>query len=113
MTDRDKQPLPTTAIPEWIVIGADGTTGGTATAEDRQLAERGGVLLAQDPQFVALPHPVLRRVEVNTGVDASKSGRLCLRYDVEGETPQEFWPHWGKADKISWASGQISVARLP
>ena len=127
MSDSDKKATvpqtPTTATPEpttstttvpaveWMVIGVDGTPGGTATPEDHQLAERGAALLAQDPHYQALVSPVLCRVEVNTGVASTDAGHLCLRYDVTGGTPQEFWPHWGKADKVNWKSGQISVSR--
>ena len=97
--------------PEWIVIGADGTPGGTATPEDHQLAERGAALLAQDAHFQALVAPVLSRIEVNAGVASTDAGHLCLRYDVTGGTPQEFWPHWGKTDKVSWESGHVSVIK--
>ena len=102
-------PTPTAPAPEWTVIGADGTPGGTATPEDQQLAERGAALLAQDAHFQALVSPVLCRVEVNAGMASTDAGHLCLRYDVTGGKPQEFWPHWGKADKVNWKSGQISV----
>ena len=105
---------PTGPVPavEWIVvIRADGTPGGAATPEDHQLAERGAALLAQDPHYQALVSPVLCRVEVNAGVASTDAGHLCLRYDVTGAAPQEFWPHWGKTDRVSWKSGQISVSR--
>ena len=106
---------PNTTVPavEWIVIGADGTPGSNASAEDNQLAERGAALLAQDPHYQALVSPVLSRVEVNAGVASTDAGHLCLRYDVTGGTPQEFWPHWGKTDRVSWKSGQISVVKVP
>ena len=97
--------------PEWIVIGADGTLGGAATPEDHQLAERGAALLAQDPHYQALVSPVLCRIEVNAGVASTDAGHLCLRYDVTGGTPQEFWPHWGKTDKVSRATMLVSGSR--
>ncbi|GGJ86942.1 hypothetical protein [Deinococcus aquiradiocola] len=93
----------------WMVTQADGTPGGTPTDEEREIVTKAHALLQADPHFQALPSPALSRVEMNRGVPCSESGCLYLRYEVPGQTPQEFWPHWGKADKVSWKSGQVSV----
>jgi hypothetical protein len=96
-------------VPTWQIIGADGTPGGDPTPEDRQLLERAQALLQADADFQKLSGATLSRVEVNRGMHPTDSGHLYLRYDVTGGTPQEFWPHWGKADRVAWKSGQISV----
>jgi hypothetical protein len=99
----------TPTAPVWHVIGADGTPGGEPTPEDRQLLEQAQVLLSAHPEFQQLAGSTLSRVEVNRSLQPTESGYLYLRYEVTGSTPQEFWPHWGRTDRVAWASGQISV----
>jgi hypothetical protein len=111
MSDKTSTPQPATppTAPTWQIIGADGTPGGDPTPEDRQLLERAQALLRADADFQKLTGATLTRVEVNRGMHPTDSGYLYLRYEVTGGTPQEFWPRWGKADRVAWKSGQISV----
>ena len=85
--------------------------GGTGTATDRQraLLDAAQKVLQQDPHFQALKEPTLSRAEVNEGVAETEHGYLYLRYDVPGQVPQEFWAHWGRADRVAWKSGNVTV----
>ena len=112
MTDKttsDDKKLTPTPDPAWTVIAADGTLGGSPTADDHLLLTRAQGLLATDDDFKALRQPTLCRIELNLGVPSTQSGHLCLRYEAQGATPQEFWPHWGHHDHVGFKSGQISV----
>jgi len=97
---------------ELKVIKPDGST---AAASDKQAALLTAVqqLLQADTHFQQLEAPTLSRAEVNEGVEETAQGYLYLRYDVQGATPQEFWAHWGHADKIAWKSGNVSVKKVP
>jgi hypothetical protein len=99
----------TPITPTWQVIAADGTPGGEPTPEDRRLLEQAQALLAAHPDFQQLAGATLSRVQVNQGLPPTESGYLYLRYEVAEGIPQEFWPHWGKTDRVAWKSGQISV----
>ena len=97
-------------------MSAEGTVGLTVvgadrlpTAQDRALVVAAQALLLQDEHFKMLKTPTLSRCEVNAGLEETTSGYLYLRYDVLGAVPQEFWAHWGKKDRVSWKSGQITV----
>jgi hypothetical protein len=91
------------------MINSDGTAG-RPTAQDTQLFERAQALITADANFQALHAPTLARAEVNAGQQDTEAGYLYFRYDVPGNTPQEFWAHWGSRDRVAWKSGQISVA---
>lgn len=87
------------------VVGEDRLPG----PQDRALVVAAQALLLQDEHFRALRTPTLSRCEVNAGLEDSASGYLYLRYDVPGAVLEEFWAHWGKNDRVSWTSGQITV----
>ena len=116
MTDKttpDDKKLTPTPNPAWTVIAADGTLVGSPTADDHLLLSRAQSLLADDDDFRALRESILSRIELNLGVPSTQSGHLCLRYEAQGATPQEFWPHWGHQDHVGFRSGQISVKQEP
>jgi len=87
------------------VVGADRLP----SPQDRALVVAAQALLLQDAHFQALKTPTLSRCEINAGLEDTASGYLYLRYDVPGAVPQEFWAHWGRKDRVSWKSGQITV----
>lgn len=97
---------------ELKVIKADGST---VTASDKQkaLLDAAQKLIQADAHFQQLNAPTVSRAEVNEGVEETAQGYLYLRYDVQGAIPQEFWAHWGHADKVAWKSGNISVKEAP
>ena len=90
---------------QMTVLGAERT----ASEQDQQLLTRAQALLRSDPHFQALKTPALSRAEVNAGQADTEAGYLYLRFEVAGAVPQEFWAHWGKEDKVSWSSGQVTV----
>lgn len=90
------------------VVGADRLP----SEHDRALMVAAQALLMGDANFKELKQPVLSRCEINAGMDETAQGYLYLRYDVQDATPQELWAHWGKADRVAWASGQVSVSKL-
>ncbi|WP_344983903.1 hypothetical protein [Deinococcus rubellus] len=88
--------------------------GNTAAANDKQkaLLDAAQKLIQADAHFQQLKAPTMSRAEVNEGVEETAQGYLYLRYDVQGATPQEFWAHWGKADKVAWKSGNVMVKEI-
>lgn len=100
------------SVVELKIIKADGSTA-AATDHQKALLDATQKLIQADDHFQQLNTPTLSRAEVNEGVEETAQGYLYLRYDVQGAVPQEFWAHWGKADKIAWKSGNISVQAAP
>ena len=90
------------------VIREDGSSG-TATDRQQVLLDAAQKVLQADGHFQALKGPVLSRAEVNEGLADTQQGYLYLRYDVPGAVPQEFWVHVGKADRVAWKSGNVTV----
>ena len=88
------------------VVGAERAP----TLRDQQLLQAAQQQLAADPNFKALAQPVLSRCEINAGLSDTADGYLYLRYDVLHAVPQEFWAHWGKASRLNWNTGKLSVA---
>ena len=101
MTSGSSKPVPTGLA----VVGADRTP----SPKDALLFTRAQTVIEADPHFKALIGASLQKGELNAGVAETENGYLYLRYDVPGAVPQEFWAHWGKKDRLSWSSGQVSV----
>ena len=90
------------------VVGADRAP----SALDQTLMQSAQKLILAAPEMTGKPGATLSRAELNAGLAQTTQGYLYLRYDVPGTVPQEFWAHWGHADKVSWKSGQVSVKQL-
>ncbi len=101
MTPNTTPPLPVALT----VVGADRLPN----ARDRALTVAAQALLTQDAHFQLLRTPTLNRCEINAGLAETGQGYLYLYYQVKDAVPQEFWAHWGKEDKVSWSSGQVTV----
>lgn len=104
MTGSDQQTAAQPAV-ALTVVGADRLP----SAQDRALVVAAQALLLQDAHFQTLRNPTLNRCEINAGLDDAGQGYLYLRFLVTDATPQEFWAHWGKKDRVTWMSGQVTV----
>jgi len=94
---RPGQPMSAAANVTLTVVGADRLP----TAQDRALVVVAQALLLQDEHFKMPKTPTLSRCEVNAGLEETAAGYLCLRYDIFGAVPQEFWANWGKKDRVA------------
>ncbi|MBB5377689.1 sarcosine oxidase delta subunit [Deinococcus metalli] len=79
------------------------------TDRQRQLYAAAAAQIEAAPEFAALHGAAPSRAEVNVGLPDTQRGYLYLRYDVPGGTPQEFWAHVGRAARLNWRTGQVTV----